>query len=64
MCTQYPRGPGWCFISHDGLAQNPLLEFKEYGENIMPVGPGEPRELQDGYFELCISNVSSILLQL
>ena len=63
--SQYPRGPGWCYIHRDGIAQCPSLEFKQYEGNI-PVGPGEARELQDGYFELCISvsTMSTLIFKL
>ena len=41
--SQYPVGPGCCYIHHDGLAQCSFLEFRQY-DGYIPLGPGEPRQ--------------------
>ena len=51
--SQYPVGPGCCYIHHDGLAQCSFLEFRQY-DGYIPLGPGEPRlSRSQEYFWLC-----------
>lgn len=52
--SQYPVGPGCCYIHHDGLAQCSFLEFRQH-DGYIPLGPGKPRlSRSQEYFVLSI----------
>ena len=56
MYSQFPIGPGWCYIHRDGVEQcqrGGLLHFGEY-EGRLPPGPGYHASSQK-LLELCMT---------
>ena len=56
MYSQFPIGPGWCYIHRDGVEQcqrGGLLHFREY-EGRLPPGPGYHASSQK-LLELCMT---------